>query len=368
MQSCYTEIARILGRTYLICKKIYSEIRLVVSCERRNCSYDTTSTIGAHDEKRKTNLQTADFKVGDIKGDIAGGLEQKIMLKPSTFSIVACDLAEQAWGVAVASKFLAAGAVVPWAQAGRGAVATQSYANTSFGPRGLRLMAEGVCAQDALDQLLAEDEGREQRQVGLVDSQGRAATFTGSECFDWAGGLTGPGYAIQGNILAGEAVVQAMQTQFLGTDGQLPSRLYAALLAGDRAGGDRRGKQSAAILVVKPGAGYGGFNDCWMDYRVDDHEDPILELGQLLNLHELYFGESDPKDRIQLTGEPLQQLQQIAIRKGYLNRVANGQYDAASKKALRMLTGNENFEERCNLEEGWMDRPVYDYLIKKFGV
>jgi uncharacterized Ntn-hydrolase superfamily protein len=295
-------------------------------------------------------------------------LEQISMPKPSTFSITACDLAEGAWGVAVASKFLAVGAVVPWVKAGIGAVATQSYANTSFGPRGLKLMAEGVCAQDALDQLLAEDEGREKRQVGLVDSQGYAATYTGSECFDWAGGLTGPGYAIQGNILAAEAVVQAMQTHFLGTDGQLPSRLYAALLAGDRAGGDRRGKQSAAILVAKPDGGYGGFNDRWIDYRVDDHEDPIQELGRLLELHELYFGESDTKDRIQLTGTPLQQLQDIAIHKGYLDGVADGYYNAASQKALRMLTGNENFEERCNLEEGWMDRPVYDYLIKKFGV
>ena len=290
------------------------------------------------------------------------------MLKPSTFSIVACDLAEEAWGVAVASKFPAVGAVVPWAQAGRGAVATQSYANTSFGPRGLKLMAKGVSAQDTLDQLLADDEGREQRQVGLVDSQGRAATFTGSECFDWAGGLTGSGYAIQGNILAGGAVVQAMQTQFLETDGQLPSRLYAALLAGDRAGGDRRGKQSAAILVVKPGAGYGGFNDCWIDYRVDDHEDPVLALGQLLELHELYFGESDAEDRIQLTGAPLQQLQEIAIRKGYLDGLADGHYNAASKNALRIFTGNENFEERSDLETGWMDRPVFDYLVKKFGV
>jgi uncharacterized Ntn-hydrolase superfamily protein len=313
-------------------------------------------------------LQTADFEDGDINEDIARGLEQIRMPKPSTFSIVACDLAEKAWGVAVASKFPAVGAVVPWAQAGIGAVATQSYANTSFGPRGLKLMTEGVCAQNALDQLLSEDEGCEKRQVGLVDSQGRAATFTGSECFDWAGGLTGPGYAVQGNILAGGAVVQAMQTQFLGADGQLPSRLYTALLAGDRAGGDRRGRQSAAILVVKPGAGYGGFNDCWIDYRVDDHEDPVLELGQLLELHELYFGESNAEDRIQLTGTPLQHLQEIAIRKGYLDGIADGTYNAASKKALRILTRNENFEERSNLEEGWMDKPVYDYLVKKFGV
>ena len=289
------------------------------------------------------------------------------MLKPSTFSIVACDLAEGAWGVAVASKFLAVGAVVPWAQSGVGAVATQSYANTSYGPRGLTLLAAGICAQDALAQLLADDDGREKRQIGLVDFQGRAATFTGSECFDWAGGLTGPGYAIQGNILAGQAVIEAMQTQFLGMDGQLPARLYAALLAGERAGGDRRGRQSAAITVVKPKAGYGGFNDRWIDYRVDDDEDPVGRLGQLLKLHEYYFGESDPKDRIQLTGAPLQQLQEIVIRKGYLDGKANGQYDAASKTALRMFTGNENFEERCDLEAGWMDGSVFDYLVEKFG-
>ena len=289
------------------------------------------------------------------------------MPKLSTFSIVACDLTEEAWGVAVASKFPAVGAVVPWAQAGVGAVATQSYANTSFGPRGLTLMDKAVSAKTALAQLLADDEEREKRQVGLVDSRGGAATFTGDECFEWAGGLTGPGYAIQGNILIGQDVVQAMQAQFLETDGELPARLYAALLGGDRAGGDRRGRQSAAITVVKPKAGYGGFNDRWIDYRVDDDEDPVGRLGQLLNLHELYFSESDAKDRIQMSGTPLQQLQEIVIRKGYLDGKADGQYNARTKKALRAFTGNENFEERCDLEAGWMDRPVFDYLIEKFG-
>ncbi len=161
-------------------------------------------------------------------------------------------LDEQAWGVAVASKFPAVGAVVPWAQAGAGAVATQSYANTSFGPRGLELMASGLSAEATLAKLLEDDEEREQRQVGLVDASGQAATFTGYKCFDWAGGLTGPGYAIQGNILAGEHVVGAMQRAFLHTNGNLPARLYAALFAGDRAGGDKRGRQSASIYVAKP--------------------------------------------------------------------------------------------------------------------
>jgi len=289
------------------------------------------------------------------------------MPRPSTFSIVACDLDEPAWGVAVASKFPAVGAVVPWAQAGAGAVATQSYANTSFGPRGLELMASGLSAEATLAELLKDDDEREQRQVGLVDAQGLAATFTGYECFEWAGGLTGPGYAIQGNILAGELVILAMQRAFVETKGNLPSRLYAALLAGDRAGGDRRGRQSAAIYVAKPKGGYGGFIDRWIDYRVDDHADPVPRLGELLELHELYFGESAEKDRVPLNGEPLQQLQEILVRLDYMEGKADGVYDELTKTALRAFTGNENFEERCDLEAGWIDRPVLEYLLKKFG-
>jgi len=289
------------------------------------------------------------------------------MPRLSTFSIVACDPDEGAWGVAVASKFPAVGAVVPWAQAGAGAVATQSYANTSFGPRGLELMASGLSAEATLAELLKDDEEREQRQVGLVDTSGQAATFTGYECFEWAGGLTGPGYAIQGNILAGEQVIIAMQRAFVEKKDMLPSRLQAALAAGDTAGGDRRGRQSAAIYVVKPEGGYGGYIDRWIDYRVDDHEDPVARLGELLEMHELYFGESEEKDRVPLTGEPLQQLQEIVIDLGYMEGKADGQYDELTKTALRAFTGNENFEERCDLEAGWIDGPVLEYLLKKFG-
>lgn len=289
------------------------------------------------------------------------------MPRLSTFSIVACDLEEEAWGVAVASKFPAVGAVVPWAQVGAGAIATQSYANTSFGPRGLELMASGLSAEATLAELLKDDEEREKRQIGLVDASGQAATFTGYECFDWAGGLAGPGYAIQGNILAGEQVVRAMQNAFMETAGGLPARLHAALLAGDRAGGDKRGRQSAAIYVVKPKGGYGGFIDRWIDYRVDDHEDPVPRLGELLEIHELFFGESEKKDRIPLKGEPLQQLQEILIHLDYLEGKADGKYDQLTKSALREFTGNENFEERVDLEAGWIDRPVLEYLLKKFG-
>jgi uncharacterized Ntn-hydrolase superfamily protein len=256
--------------------------------------------------------------------------------------------------------------VVPWAQAGAGAVATQSYANTSFGPRGLEMMASGQPAEATLAELLKDDEEREQRQVGLVDAQGQSATFTGYECFEWAGGRTGPGYAVQGNILAGEQVVIAMEKAFVEAKGPLPFRLHAALLAGDRAGGDRRGRQSAAIYVVKPKGGYGGFIDRWIDYRVDDHEDPVPRLGELLELHDLYFGKSEEKDHIPLKGEPLQQLQEILINLDYLEGKADGTYDELTKFALRAFTGNENFEERCDLEAGWIDRPVLEYLLKKF--
>ena len=269
--------------------------------------------------------------------------------------------------MAVASKFPAVGAVVPWAIAGTGAVATQSYANTSYGPRGLHFMSNDSSAEYTLNKLLKDDEERELRQVGIVDSKGAAATFTGYKCFDWAGGVTGPGFAIQGNILVGEQVILAMQSAFVETTGSLPSRLYASLLAGDHAGGDRRGRQSAAMYVVKPEGGYGGLNDRWVDYRVDDHETPVERLGEMLDLHELYFGKSDEGDRVQLNSESLVELQKILIRLKYLEGQIDGTYSPETKKALRAFTGNENFEERCNLNEGWIDQPVLEYLLKKFG-
>jgi uncharacterized Ntn-hydrolase superfamily protein len=225
-----------------------------------------------------------------------------------TFSIVACDLKEKTWGIAVASKFPAVGAVVPWAQAEVGAVATQSFANTSFGPLGLQMMSAGISADDALAKLLMGDSDRELRQVGMVDAKGHSATFTGSGCFPWAGGVAGMGYAIQGNILASAKVVPTMEKKFLTAKGDLPSRLYAVLLAGDRAGGDKRGRQSAAIYVVKPNGGYGGFVDRWMDYRVDDHENPVPRLGELIQMHELYFGKSAESERVLLKGKSLEQM------------------------------------------------------------
>ena len=277
-----------------------------------------------------------------------------------TFSIVACDLKEQSWGVAVASKFPAVGAVVPWAQAEVGAVATQSFANTSFGPRGLALMGTGLSAQETLERLLEDDPDRELRQVGLVDANGGAATFSGNGCFEWAGGIAGEGYAIQGNILAGVKVVPSMEKAFLKTEGSLPKRLHAALLAGDRAGGDKRGRQSAAIYVVKPKGGYGGFIDRWLDYRVDDHEDPVPRLGELLEMHELYFGKGPEAERVPLKGKSLAQIIDILQREGYLKM--GGDF----RDAFNEFIGNENFEERADPHGTWIDRPVLKYLVKKF--
>jgi uncharacterized Ntn-hydrolase superfamily protein len=278
-----------------------------------------------------------------------------------TFSIVACDLEEQAWGVAVASKFPAVGAVVPWAQADAGAVATQSFANTSFGPRGLALMGTGLSAQETLARLLEDDPDKELRQVGLVDAKGGSATFSGSGCFAWAGGVTGKGYAIQGNILAGKRVVPAMEKAFLKTKGDLPTRLHAALLAGDRAGGDKRGRQSAAIYVVKPKSGYGGYLDRWLDYRVDDHQDPVPRLGELLEMHDLYFGKSDEKDRMELKGKALKQITDILVQESYLKKGKD------FRNAFNKFIGNENFEERADPEAKWIDKPVLKYLVRKFS-
>ena len=284
-----------------------------------------------------------------------------------TFSIVACDLKEQAWGVAVASKFLAAGAVVPFAQAGAGAIATQSYANTAYGPRGLALLADGVSAQETLDRLLADDDGRALRQVGIVDAEGRAVTYTGQDCFAWAGGLTGRGYACQGNILVGKETIEAMAEAFERTGGELADRLYAALLAGDQAGGDSRGKQSAALLVVRPGGGYAGFNDRYLDLRVDDDPEPVRRLGGLAKLHRLYFGKSAESERLKITGDLARELQTLMARLGFYAGAAHGEYDEATRAALRAFTGKENLEDRTFLDAGEIDPPALEYIRERFG-
>ncbi len=262
-----------------------------------------------------------------------------------TFSIVAADPDAGDWGIAVASKFPCVGAVVPWAKAGVGAVATQSWANTAFGPEGLELMGRGTAAEDALLQLVEADEGREDRQVGVVDAAGRAATFTGSKCMDWAGGATGPGFAAQGNILAGEQVVAELARAFAEREGDLCDRLLAALLAGDAAGGDRRGRQSAALLVVREGGGYEGRNDRYIDLRVDDHPDAPAELARLFEVWDAtMLIRNDPL--LPAGPELVADLQRrLAVLGNYLGE-PSGAYDDLTRKALADWAGEHNLEGR----------------------
>src|SRR5581483_9409354 len=217
-------------------------------------------------------------------------------MPPSTFSLVAYDPANGDLGIAVASKFLAVGAVVPWAQAGVGAIATQAWANTRYVPLALEMLKQGMSPEEVGVALTASDKDAAQRQFGIVDAQGRAYSFTGPECFEWAGSLTGDYFAAQGNILAGPAVVEALATTFARAQGELAERLLEALAAGQRAGGDKRGQESAALLVVRAHGGYGGFNDRYLDLRVDDHPAPVDELARLLRLHLLYFDKPKPDD------------------------------------------------------------------------
>lgn len=272
-----------------------------------------------------------------------------------TFSIVARSADGERWGVAVASKFLAAGAVVPGIRPPLGAIATQSFANLRYIPDGFALLADGRTAHEALEALVLGDDGRAQRQAGIVDERGGAATFTGEDCLPWAGGVIGPGYAIQGNILTGADVVTEMERAFLGSDPStsLADRLHAALLAGDRAGGDSRGRQSAALIVGGLGAGYGGGSDIAVDLRVDDHPDPVVELGRLLRIHDLLFGK--PKETWALEGDVADRLRHALDALGYR--------DPDLTRALERAAGVENLEER--LVPGAIDPVVLAYLEER---
>jgi len=281
-----------------------------------------------------------------------------------TFSIVARDLKAGEFGIAVQSKFLAVGAVVPWAKAGVGAIATQSWANTSYGPQGLELLASGLSATEVSARLTNADEGRASRQLGIVGMQGEPATFTGEECFPWAGGHAGEHYACQGNILVGEETVLAMARTFEGTAGQLCDRLIAALAAGQAAGGDSRGQQSAALLVVRQGSGYGGFNDRFIDIRVDDHPQPIEELQRILQLHKLYLFPPDPLDILVIDQHVARDLQELLITTGDYQGAINGYYDDATRDALRKFSGRENLEERW-FEDARVDRVVLEFMRQK---
>lgn len=306
-----------------------------------------------------------------------------------TFSIVARDPVTGDLGVAVASKFLAVGSVVPWASAGVGAVATQALANVAFGPDGLEALAAGADAESVLAGLVAADDGRADRQVGVVDANGGAASHTGAGCLSWAGGRVGNGVAIQGNILAGPGVVDAMSSAFEAASGPLPERLLTALLAGDRAGGDARGRQSAALLVVRPGGGYGGSTDRWIDLRVDDHVDPVSEARRLLDIWRLLYERPEPEDLLPIDAALAAELRERLARAGWapgrddafatsirtsldeLTRIgeardAGPDWDAAWDGALLTWMGVANLEERT-AAAGWIDPAVLEQLRAATG-
>jgi uncharacterized Ntn-hydrolase superfamily protein len=256
----------------------------------------------------------------------------------STYSIVGCDLEAREWGVAVQSKFLAVGAAVPAAAPEVGAIATQAWANLAYRPRGLELLGEGRSADEVVRALVAADDGRSHRQVGVVDAHGRAATYTGSDCLDWAGGTTGPGYAAQGNILVSAATVDALAATFDGTAGKpLSERLLACLAAAEEAGGDRRGRQSAALLVVRKNGGYGGTSDVAVDLRVDDHPGPIEELERIYRIHDLLFGQTPAEEWLDVGEELAEEMR---------GRLAALGYEGDLTGALAAWAGAENLEER----------------------
>ncbi|NJP35180.1 DUF1028 domain-containing protein [Micromonospora thermarum] len=274
-----------------------------------------------------------------------------------TFSLVARSDDGRLHGVIVASKFLAAGALVPAAEAEVGALATQAHVNLAYRPQGLALLRTGVAASDVVAGLVAADPEREHRQLGVVGANGTGATWTGPACHPWAGGQAGDGWAAQGNILAGPQVIDAVRDGWLGGSAlAFPDRLVAALRAGDQAGGDRRGRQSAGLLVVERGGGYGGTGDVLVDLRVDDHPDPVAELGRLLAVHTLLFSRPDPATLLDLTGAVATEV--VAL----LTALGHPAHPAAPDEALFSWAGLENLEER--LVPGRIDPVVLDHLRK----
>jgi uncharacterized Ntn-hydrolase superfamily protein len=262
------------------------------------------------------------------------------MARPSTYSLVACDLARGEWGVAVQSKFLAVGAGVPSAEPAVGALATQALANLRYGPDGMALLREGASAEEVVRRLTEADEGRDERQLGVVDRNGRAATYTGSSCHEWAGGVTGDGYAAQGNILVSQETVTALAETFGASSGALAERLLEALAAAQQAGGDRRGQQSAALLVVRKDGGYMGTSDVLVDLRVDDHKAPIEELERIYGLHDLLFGETPKEEWLEVDDRLAAELRERLDRLGYEGK--------ALPEAFEAWADTENFEERVD--------------------
>jgi len=287
-------------------------------------------------------------------------LEEK---RVNTFSIVGYDPDKEELGIAVQSKFLAVGAVVPWAKAKVGAIATQALANLDYGEEGLKLLEEGYSPAEVIKKLRAEDENDQSRQVGVVSATGKSASFTGDDCYDWAGGITGDNFACQGNILVGEDTVQAMADTFTNTEGDLADRLVTALEAGQKAGGDKRGRQSAALLVVKENGSYGGYNDRYIDLRVDDHETPIQELKRLLDIFYLYFGDKEV-EKVELTDEVIKEVKQYLKNLDLFSGKIDAENNEEFKKSLESFYHQENFEERKQ-KEGFLDKDILNYMKDK---
>ena len=280
----------------------------------------------------------------------------------ATFSIAAADPATGEVGVAVQSKFLAVGSVVPWVKANVGAVATQSWANTSYGPRGLTLLEQGLSPEEVIEELVGSDEGKSLRQVAIVSANGEAAAFTGAECYDWAGHKIGRHHSAQGNILVSEETVTAMSETFERATGTLAERLIEALAAAQQAGGDSRGKQSAAVYVQQESAGYGGYNDVKVDLRVDDHPEPIDELQRLYKLHQLFNAPSE--NFLSLEGDVFEEVKRKLVELRVLDHKEYPSYEGPVKDALKTFALSENFDDRWT-EDNQIDEQVYEFLLAK---
>ncbi len=286
-----------------------------------------------------------------------------------TFSIVAYDPKNNEWGVAVQSKFVAVGSIVPYAKAKVGVIATQAYANTSYGPNGLALLEKGLTAEETIQRLIKDDEKKEERQVGIVDSFGNAASFTGSECFEWAGHIVGKNFSCQGNILVSEEVVKAMAKAFKTTRGDLIEKFFAVLDAGQEAGGDRRGRESAAILIVKEKGAYDGGTDNYINIRVDEHPTPIKELKKVFEIYDMcLLLRDDPKDLVKLKGDKVKIVKERLKLDGFYEGAIDDKYDEVTRKALRDWLGTNNLEVR-ERDDDFMWGSLYRYILdlKKSG-
>jgi len=282
----------------------------------------------------------------------------------STFSIVARDPITEEIGIAVQSKFLAVGVGVSWAKANVGGIATQAYANFDFGEIGLKILEKGYSAEKTMKALIALDDSIEDRQFGIVDAKGGAVTYTGERCFDYAGGIAEENMACQGNILVSKKTVEELASTFKKTKGTLANRLVKSLDAAQRAGGDRRGKQSASLLIVKERGSYGGYNDRYIDLRVDDDANPIDKLAHLLKLHEMHFERTKEDEKLVVDGKLAKDIQLALKELGYYDLDINGKYDEKTKEAFTNFCGWENFEERTH-EGDIVDKNVIEYLINK---